>query len=74
MYGGKHIASGDAIFLFASENEGGLGLVARGVGFRGRPGEAPRRHPANAAGNHRRSPHGIGRRPLGRTELKPFRG
>ncbi|TIS61263.1 MAG: hypothetical protein E5W93_08420 [Mesorhizobium sp.] len=31
MYGGKHIAEGDTIFLFASENEGGQGLVARGV-------------------------------------------
>jgi hypothetical protein len=31
MYGGKHIANGDTIFLFASENEGGHGLVSRGV-------------------------------------------
>jgi hypothetical protein len=31
MYGGKHIAKGDAIFVFASENEGGQGLIARGV-------------------------------------------
>lgn len=31
MYGGKHIAEGDVAFLFASENEGGQGLVARGV-------------------------------------------
>ncbi len=31
MYGGKHIAEGDAVFVFASENEGGQGLVARGV-------------------------------------------
>jgi hypothetical protein len=31
MYGGKHIAAGDTIFVFASENEGGPGLVARGV-------------------------------------------
>lgn len=31
MYGGKHIAEGDIIFLFASENEGGQGLVARGL-------------------------------------------
>jgi hypothetical protein len=29
MYGGKHIAEGDIIFLFASENEGGRGLIAR---------------------------------------------
>src|SRR5438067_2514783 len=31
MYGGKHIAKGDTIFVFASENEGGQGLIARGV-------------------------------------------
>jgi hypothetical protein len=31
MYGGKHIAKGDAIFVFASENEGGPGLIASGV-------------------------------------------
>src|SRR5690349_1008385 len=31
MYGGKHIAEGDVVFLFASENEGGRGLIARGV-------------------------------------------
>src|SRR5246127_377814 len=31
MYGGKRIAKGDAIFIFASENEGGPGLIASGV-------------------------------------------
>ena len=31
MYGGKHIVKGDTIFVFASENEGGPGLIARGV-------------------------------------------
>src|SRR4051812_45807389 len=31
MYGGKRIAVGDAVFIFASENEGGRGLIARGV-------------------------------------------
>src|SRR4029078_13576997 len=31
MYGGKHIAKGDAIFVFGSENEGGPGLIASGV-------------------------------------------
>ena len=31
MYGGKHIAEGDTVFVFASENEGGQGLIARGV-------------------------------------------
>src|SRR5881396_547448 len=30
MYGGKQITKGDAIFVFASENEGGPGLIASG--------------------------------------------
>ena len=31
MYSGKHIAKGDRIFVFASENQGGPGLIASGV-------------------------------------------
>jgi hypothetical protein len=31
MYGGKLIAQGETIFVFASENEGGQGLIARGI-------------------------------------------
>ena len=31
MYGGKNIAKGDTVYLFASENERGVGLVAKGV-------------------------------------------
>ncbi len=31
MYGGKQIAKGDMIFIFASGNEGGPGLIASGV-------------------------------------------
>jgi len=31
MYRGKHIAKGDTIFVFASENEGGPGLIASGM-------------------------------------------
>jgi hypothetical protein len=31
MYGGKLILAGDTLFIFASENDGGRGLVARGV-------------------------------------------
>ena len=31
MYGGKLISEGDEIFLFASEKEGGKGLIAKGV-------------------------------------------
>jgi hypothetical protein len=31
MYGGKRIAKGDRVYVFASENEGGRGLIATGV-------------------------------------------
>lgn len=31
MYGGKRITLGDVVFIFASENEGGSGLIASGV-------------------------------------------
>lgn len=31
MYGGKLIAKGDSLYIFASENEGGQGLIARGM-------------------------------------------
>jgi hypothetical protein len=31
MYGGRRIAVGDEIFVFASETEGGQGLIARGI-------------------------------------------
>jgi hypothetical protein len=31
MYGGKHIGAGDEVFVFASENEGGVGLIAAGT-------------------------------------------
>ena len=31
MYGGKLITAGDVIYVFASENEGGTGLVAMGA-------------------------------------------
>jgi len=31
MYGGKLIAAGDIVFVFASETQGGQGLIARGI-------------------------------------------
>jgi hypothetical protein len=31
MYGGKKISIGEEIFIFASENEGGAGLIASGT-------------------------------------------
>jgi hypothetical protein len=73
MYGGKHIAAGDVIFLFASENEGGRGLIARGVVTFA---EAV----AKKRGIARRTPRvsltikrtALAKRQLGRRELKPF--
>jgi len=73
MYGGKQIAEGDAIFLFASENEGGSGLIARGVVTASRP-------VARKAGVERQTPlvniairrTALGKKRLGRAELKPF--
>lgn len=73
MYGGKNIAEGDTIFLFASENEGGQGLIARGVVT---SAEAI----AKKRGIERQTPRvsvtikrtALSKRPLGRRELKPF--
>ena len=31
MYGGKRITGGDTVFIFASETNGGTGLVAKGL-------------------------------------------
>ena len=55
MYGGKHIAEGDTVFVFASENEGGQGLIARGVVTSAEA--TPRKRgiaPANAPREHHR--------------------
>jgi len=73
MYGGKRIAAGDTIFLFASENEGGPGLVARGVvtsaqAVARRPG-AERQTPRVSITVKRTA---RAKRRLGRAELKPF--
>jgi hypothetical protein len=57
MYGGKHIAEGDTVFVFASENEGGQGLIASGIRRRDR--EDARRRPANAAREHHRQTHRV---------------
>jgi hypothetical protein len=71
MYGGKHIAKGDTVFVFASENEGGQGLIARGVVTsteaitkkRGIARQTPR-----VSLTIRRT--ALAKRPLGRSELK----
>jgi hypothetical protein len=73
MYGGKHVAEGDTIFLFASENEGGHGLIARGVVMSAKavarkPGIA-RQTPRVSITVRRTAP---AKRPLGRSELKRF--
>ena len=73
MYGGKRIARGDAIFVFASENEGGPGLIASGVVIsakaivkkRGVARQTPR-----VSITIRRT--ALAKRPLGRSELKRF--
>jgi hypothetical protein len=73
MYGGKHIAKGDTVFVFASENEGGQGLIARGV-VTSAEAVAKRRRIA------RQTPRvsvaikrtALAKRPLGRSELKGF--
>jgi hypothetical protein len=73
MYGGKHIAVGDTVYIFASENEGGQGLVARGIVT---AATAVARNP----GIERQTPRvsitvrrtALARRPLGRAELKRF--
>ena len=50
MYGGKRIAEGDTVFIFASENEGGQGLIARGVVTQAAAIREEARHsPPNAA-------------------------
>ncbi|CCV06863.1 conserved hypothetical protein [Mesorhizobium metallidurans STM 2683] len=73
MYGGKHIAKGDTVFVFASENEGGQGLIARGVvtsveAIAKKHGIA-RQTPRVSRSIERTA---LAKRPLGRRELKHF--
>jgi len=71
MYGGKHIADGDMVFVFASENDGGQGLIARGV-------VTSTVAIAKKAGIARQTPRvsitirrtALAKRPLGRSELR----
>src|SRR5262245_49416743 len=73
MYGGKHIATDDTIFVFASEIEGGPGLIARGVVTSATP-------IARTRGMARQTPRvsltvrraALAKRRLGRSELKLF--
>jgi hypothetical protein len=71
MYGGKRIAEGDTVFVFASENEGGQGLIARGIVTHAEA--TPRKR-----GVARQTPRvsvtikrtALVKRPMGRRELK----
>ena len=73
MYGGKLIAKGDTIFVFASENEGGPGLIAIGV-------VTSAKATAKKPGISRQTPRvsitikrtARAKRRLGRSELKLF--
>ena len=73
MYGGKYIAKGDTIFLFASENEGGPGLIASGI-------VTSAKAIAKKRGIARQTPRvsitvkrtALAKRRLGRSELKLF--
>ena len=73
MYGGKLIAEGDTIFVFASENEGGHGLVARGIvtSAEATPKKrgVARQTPRVSIAIRRTA---LAKRKLGRSELKPF--
>jgi hypothetical protein len=71
MYGGKQIAAGDTVFVFASETQGGKGLIARGIVThaeaiakkRGIARQTPR-----VSVTVRRTD--LAKRPMGRCELK----
>lgn len=71
MYGGKVIAAGDTVFIFASETEGGRGLIARGLVTAAEP--TPRipgvdRQTPRVSVTIRRTARAT--RPLGRAELR----
>lgn len=73
MYGGKRITQGDTIFIFASENEGGSGLIAKG-------NVTSTKAIPKKAGIARQTPRvsigvkctALAKRSLGRNELKQF--
>jgi hypothetical protein len=73
MYGGKYIAEGDTVFVFASENEDGQGLIARGV-------VTSAQAIAKKRGVARQTPRvsltirrtALAKRALGRSQLKQF--
>jgi hypothetical protein len=73
MYGAKRIAEGDTIFVFARENKGGRGLVARGVVTSAetvaKTPDVDRQTPRVTLAIRRTA---LSKRPLGRREPKHF--
>src|SRR5262245_22638169 len=73
MYAGKRIAAGDTVFVFASENEGGVGLIAGGVVTSaeavGKKRGSARQTPRVSIAVRRTV---LAKRRLGRSELRPF--
>jgi len=73
MYGGKHIAQGDTVFVFASENEGGPGLIASGAVTSAKAipkKQLVARQTPRVSITIRRT--ALAKRRLGRSELKQF--
>jgi hypothetical protein len=73
MYGGKHIVPGDTVFVFASENAAGQGLIARGRVTKAEAITKKRgvtRQTLRVSVTVRRD--ALAKRPLGRSDLKPF--
>ena len=77
MYGGKAIAVGDTLYIFASETHGGEGLIARGVVTAvdtsgvAKPKGMERYTPRVSIAVKRTA---TAKHPLGRTELRPHIG
>jgi hypothetical protein len=73
MYGGKRITAGDRVYIFASENEGGEGLIARGIVTSAyalpRPAGVERHTPRMSVTIE---PGALAKRRLGRRELKAY--
>ena len=73
MYGGKRVAKGDPIFVLASENEGGPGLIASGIVTSSKSIPKKRgitRQTPRVSITIKRS--ALAKRRLGRSELKLF--
>jgi hypothetical protein len=73
MYGGKNIAKADTVFVFASENEGGQGLIARGMVTSAKAvlkkGGVARQTPRVTITVKRTM---LAKRPLGRSQVKQY--